>query len=150
MLNGITDLGVSFVAQARRRRAPSPMRTGAARGIGWASACMFAFMSGYSGLTAPITLSTIRGTAADPSGAIVGDFEIPGLQRGVYRLTASKAGFTSLTADQIMLETRRVNVIFELGPVGSEVTVNAGVAVIQTDTVKRSSPGGVTMTEGEI
>ncbi|MCZ2080404.1 MAG: TonB-dependent receptor [Bryobacterales bacterium] len=162
MLNGITDVFISLSVQARRRRAPSPMRTGAARGIGWASACMFAFMSGYSGLTAQITLSTIRGTAADPSGAIVGDaqialtnkntgerrealtnangdFEIPGLQRGVYRLTASKAGFKSFTADQIMLEateTRRVNVIFELGSVGSEVTVNAGAAVIQTDTVK--------------
>ncbi|MCC6391303.1 MAG: TonB-dependent receptor [Bryobacterales bacterium] len=121
-----------------------------------------ALLSGCGALTAQITLSTIRGTAADPSGAVVtearialintdtserrevrtnsnGDFEIPGLKRGVYRLTASKEGFKSFTADQIILEaseTRRVNVMFELGSVGSEVTVNAGAAVIQTDTVK--------------
>src|SRR6058998_3336314 len=69
-------------------------------------------------LPAQLTVSTIRGTATDPSGAAVvgvsitlvnlgtniqrvvvsnenGDFEIPDLQRGTYRLTASHTGFKS-------------------------------------------------------
>src|SRR5690348_11259855 len=125
-------------------------------------ACFFGLLLGCASLRAQITLSTIRGTAMDPSGAVVanaeialvsvetserrvvstndnGDFEIPGLQRGMYRLTASHPGFKSYVADRIMLEateTRRINVTFELGSVGSEVNVNAGAAVIQTDTAK--------------
>ncbi len=111
-------------------------------------------------LGAQLTLSTIRGTASDPTGAVVagaeitvtdaktntkrtvtttanGDFEVPDLYRGTYRLTATSAGFKTFVADNILLEgqqIRRVNVTFELGSVGSEVTVSAGAAVIQTDT----------------
>ena len=125
-------------------------------------AMLFAVLMGTSVLQAQITLSTIRGTAIDPSGAVVanaqialvnletserreihtndnGDFEIPGLQRGTYRLTAAHEGFKSFVADQIMLEAtdvRRINVTFVLGSVGSEVSVNAGAAVIDTDTAK--------------
>src|SRR2546425_2686744 len=94
-------------------------------------------------------LSTIRGTATDPTGAVVanakitvvnldtniqrttvtndnGDFEAPDLKRGTYRLTASSTGFKTFVADNILLESgqiRRTNVTFELGAVGTEVTV---------------------------
>jgi hypothetical protein len=67
-------------------------------------------------LLGQLTLSTIRGAAVDPTGAVVtnaniellqletnakrqvitnesGDFEIPDLQRGTYRLTARASGF---------------------------------------------------------
>src|SRR5262249_24747584 len=107
-----------------------------------------------------LTLSTIRGTATDPTGAVVtgttiqlihletnakrevvtnesGDFEIPDLQRGTYKLSARAPGFKTFVADGIILETsqiRRINVALEVGAVGSEVTVLAGAAVIQTDT----------------
>jgi len=113
-------------------------------------------------LGAQLTLSTIRGTAADPTGAVVagaeitvtnigtnekrtvktldsGDFEIPDLVRGNYRLSATQTGFKTFVADGIFLEgqqVRRINVTFELGSVGTEVTVTAGAAVIQTDTSK--------------
>lgn len=113
-------------------------------------------------LMAQLTLSTIRGTATDPSGAVVagaeitlvnletnfqrsvptsdsGDFEIPDLQRGTYRLTAAKTGFKNFIADNILIEgqqIRRINVAFELGAVGAEVTVRADAAVISTDTAK--------------
>ena len=109
-----------------------------------------------------LTLSTVRGTATDPSGAVVantkielvnletnskrdvttnesGDFEIPDLQRGTYRLSATAAGFKTFIADKIILEgsqIRRINVTLEVGGVGTEVTVQAGAAVIQTDTAK--------------
>ena len=68
-----------------------------------------------------------------------GDFEIPDLQRGTYRLTARAPGFKTWVADQIILETsqiRRINPTFEVGAVGTEVTVQVGAAVIQTDTAK--------------
>jgi len=115
-----------------------------------------------STLVGQLTLSTVRGTAADPTGAVVpkakivlicldtnqerdvttndsGDFEIPDLIRGRYRLTATATGFKTFVADNIILEAnqvRRVNVVFELGSVGTEVTVKVDAAVIQTDSAK--------------
>src|SRR5262245_2085614 len=73
------------------------------------------------------SLSTLRGTATDLLGAVVtntniellqletnakrqvltnesGDFEIPDLQGGTYRLTARAPGFKTWVADQIILE----------------------------------------------
>jgi len=122
-------------------------------------AAVLAFCSPLFG---QLTLSTIRGTATDPSGAVVihanievlhletnakrqvltnesGDFEISDLQRGTYRLTARAPGFKTWVAEEIILETsqiRRINPTFEVGAVGTEVTVQAGAAVIQTDTAK--------------
>jgi hypothetical protein len=116
-------------------------------------------------LPAQLTVSTIRGTATDPSGAAVvgvtitvvnlgtniqrvvvtndnGDFEIPDLQRGTYRLTASQAGFKNSVADNILLESnqiRRIDVALELGAVGAEVTVRADAAVISTESAKIQS-----------
>jgi hypothetical protein len=104
-----------------------------------------------------LTLSTIRGVATDPTGAVVsdvaitvtnletnarrevktaasGDFEIPDLQRGTYRMTATRAGFKTFVADNVILEgnqIRRVDVSLELGSVGTEVVVKANAAVIQ-------------------
>src|SRR6266851_7033757 len=113
----------------------------------------------FCGLLAPLlfcgpiygqlTLSTVRGTATDPTGAVVanaaisltnletnakrdvltneaGDFEIPDLQRGKYRLSATASGFKTFVADGIILEgsqIRRINVTLEVGAVGTEVTV---------------------------
>jgi hypothetical protein len=54
-------------------------------------------------------------------------------------LTAQAPGFKTWVADQIVLgtsEIRRINPSFEVGAVGTEVTVQAGAAVIQTDSAK--------------
>ena len=111
---------------------------------------------------AQFTTSTIRGHVNDPSGAAVvgaevklvntqtavertvmtnndGDFEVPDLQRGSYRLTVAMAGFKNFVADNIVLETsqiRRIDAALELGSVGTEVTVQANAAVIETDSAK--------------
>ena len=108
---------------------------------------------------AQLTVSTIRGTATDQSGAIIvnahirlvhletnlareidtnenGDFEIVDLPRGAYRLTATQPGFKTFVADNVVLESsqvRRIDVHFELGAAGTEVTVRADAAVIATD-----------------
>jgi len=126
------------------------------------TAQMLLLLLAYYQAWGQLTVSTIRGTATDPSGAGVpkagielvnaqtnlkrstvtnenGDFELPDLQRGTYILTASAPGFTKFVAENIILEStqvRRINVVFELGAVGSEVTVKADAAVIATETTK--------------
>ena len=113
-------------------------------------------------LFAQTTVSTIRGSVTDPSGAAVagasieitdlgtgvrrsvpssatGEFEIADLARGTYRLSATSPGFKTFIADNVILEStqiRRIDVVFELGAVGSEVMVRADAAVITTDTAK--------------
>jgi hypothetical protein len=111
---------------------------------------------------AQLTLSTLRGTVSDQSGAVIantqiavtetetnllrsvnsnenGDFEIPDLRPGKYRLVATAPGFKSFVADNILLESnqvRRVNVGLEIGSANTEVSVSAGAAVISTDSAK--------------
>lgn len=121
-----------------------------------------ASLLGPAVLSAQLTVSIIRGTATDPSGAAVanavitivntdtglkretitntaGDYELPDLPRGRYKLTATAAGFRGFTANDVVLEStqvRRINVPFEIGTVGAEITVTAGAAVISTDSSK--------------
>jgi Carboxypeptidase regulatory-like domain/TonB dependent receptor len=111
---------------------------------------------------AQLTLSTIRGAITDPTGATInaaqvalvsldtnarwsvtsnqnGDFEIPDLQPGRYKLTVTAPGFKNYIADEIVLESnqiRRIDPALELGAVGSEISVIAGAAVISTDSAK--------------
>ncbi|MEN6535714.1 MAG: carboxypeptidase regulatory-like domain-containing protein, partial [Bryobacteraceae bacterium] len=110
-------------------------------------------------LAAQSDQATVRGTAKDQTGAVVpsatieitnvatniarktitnehGDFEIPYLNRGTYRLTATATGFKSFVAESVILsiaEIRRIDVTFQLGDVTSAVTVTAGAGVIQTE-----------------
>src|SRR4030095_9484647 len=88
------------------------------------------YLLAASSAFAQLTVSTIRGTVADPTGAAAakasititnlgtnvsreaittesGDFEIPELQRGSYRLTAASAGFKKFVADNIILESNQ-------------------------------------------
>lgn len=121
-----------------------------------------AVLLGLMSCFAQTTVSTIRGSATDPSGAAVphaqieiidldtnirravpsndnGEFEVADLPRGTYRLTASSPGFKTFVADNIILESsqiRRIDIVFTLGEVGSQVSVRADAAVITTDTAK--------------
>jgi hypothetical protein len=57
-------------------------------------------------------------------------------------LIAPGAGFKNFVADNIILEAnqiRRIDIRFELGTVGTEITVSANAAVISTDTSKLQS-----------
>ena len=83
-------------------------------------------------LTGQETLSTLRGAATDVSGAVApgvaitveevstnivarkvstdsqGNYEIPGLKEGVYRLAAGLAGFKTLVTNDIILSANQV------------------------------------------
>jgi hypothetical protein len=104
-------------------------------------------------------LSTVRGVATDPTGAVVpnlkialldiernqsrttvttseGTYEIPFLVPGLYRLSATGPGFNEFVADQIRItsrETRRIDIALVIGQVGSTVNVTASTAVIETE-----------------
>ncbi len=113
-----------------------------------------------------LQLSTIRGTLVDASGAAVagarialtdvktnitrrsmvsdasGNFEMPDLVAGVYRLTAEAPGFKTFIADNLILEgsqIRRVDIALEVGQVAERITVQAGVTPITTDSAQITS-----------
>jgi Carboxypeptidase regulatory-like domain/TonB dependent receptor-like, beta-barrel len=109
-----------------------------------------------------LNVSTLRGTATDATGAAVpdvtvqvvnvgtnvsrsvktnvtGDYEIPDLQLGIYRLSAEMSGFKTFVAENIILESnqvRRVDIRLELGQLATEVSVRADAAVIHTESAR--------------
>ncbi len=105
--------------------------------------------------------ATLRGTVTDQSGAVVpgadivvtdlvtnvevrklvsdsnGNFEVPDLKPGTYRVKVDMSGFRSFVADGVKLDggqIRRVDVSLQVGSTSETVTVEAGAAVIQTET----------------
>lgn len=105
-------------------------------------------------------LATVRGSVTDQTGAVVpkvklvltnvgtntsreaesneaGDFEIPYVVQGSYKLAATATGFKNYIANDLLIrarEMRRIDVKLEVGAVGTEVTVSAGgAAVIATE-----------------
>ncbi len=111
-------------------------------------------------------LSTLRGTVTDPSGAVMpgvsvvaeematkitartvitdnqGNYEIPDIKAGTYRLRVTMPGFKGFTASDIVLESnqiKRVDVQLQIGEASSEVTVNEAARVIETEDSKLSA-----------
>ncbi|MPY88801.1 MAG: hypothetical protein GEU99_12835 [Luteitalea sp.] len=110
-------------------------------------------------VNAQINLSTIRGVIVDQSQGVLpgvdvtvtevntnlsrsavsddnGNFELADLRPGIYRLTASLSGFRTYIADDVHLEsgqTRRINMVLQIGDAAEQVTVTAGAAVISTE-----------------
>ena len=105
--------------------------------------------------------STIRGTVTDPTGAVVpkaevvvqdlttntvartvttdanGNYEVIDLRPGSYRLKADAPGFKTFVAENLLVvasQVRRMDVTFQVGVTSDSVTVEAGAAVINTET----------------
>lgn len=123
------------------------------------SACAAVLFCLSTALFAQSDLATIRGVVTDQSGASVpnakvvltnketnasreiqtsdsGEFELPFLNQGTYRLTATGTGFKTFVADDVLVrarEIRRIDARLELGAVGTEVVVSEGIAVIATE-----------------
>jgi hypothetical protein len=114
-----------------------------------------------STLLAQTALSVLRGTVTDPNGAALpgvkiavtdlatnitvrtvitddnGNFEIPDLKLGSYRLKAEKAGFRAYAADNVVMDagqTRRLDFALQVGEATETVTVEAGAALITNET----------------
>src|ERR1700722_5425572 len=98
------------------------------RCLSFAILALFACSTGYS----QIDLGTLRGTVTDPSGAIVndakvsvvdettnievrrtttdahGDYEIPDVKPGTYRVTAEREGFRSFIAVDVLIDPTQI------------------------------------------
>jgi hypothetical protein len=112
-------------------------------------------------LLAQADKSTLRGTVTDPSGAVVpkavitalelstnttarsvttdddGNYEIADLKPGTFRLTAEASGFRPFAAENLLLvaaQVRRIDIVFQVGTTTESITVQAGAAVINTET----------------
>jgi len=109
---------------------------------------------------AQATFGTITGTVTDSTGATVpntevsvinegtnlqrtvttgndGNYAVPNLNAGAYRVQAKAGGFKTFVVRGIALEalrTVRVDVRLEVGEVGTEVTIQGAAPVIETDT----------------
>jgi hypothetical protein len=116
-------------------------------------------------LVGQATFGGITGTVTDSTGAVVpnvdvqvinqgtniarsvitggsGNYEVPNLNSGAYRITARHPGFKTFTVEGIevaALRTVRVDVRMEVGDVGAEVTVQGAAPVIETDTASIAS-----------
>lgn len=106
--------------------------------------------------------ATITGTVTDQSGAVVpdakvkavhvgtnaertteassaGDFTIPALQAGTYRLEVEAKGFKTLIRNDVVLTpglTQRLDATLQVGEVSETVEVTAQAALLQTDNAK--------------
>ncbi|MPZ17816.1 MAG: hypothetical protein GEV06_07895 [Luteitalea sp.] len=119
-----------------------------------------------SATAAAQALSTIRGTVTDQSGGVIpgatvtitdvgtnvrvrtvvsnnsGDYEAPDLHPSTYQVRAELSGFRTFVADSVLLDgsqTRRLDIVLQLGELSDQVVVEAGAAVITTDSGDISS-----------
>ncbi|MGH9159323.1 MAG: carboxypeptidase-like regulatory domain-containing protein, partial [Vicinamibacteraceae bacterium] len=84
-------------------------------------------------LTEPATGSMVRAVVSDDSG----NYEMPDLRPGTYRLEVALEGFKTFVSENVLLEsgqTRRIDARLEVGGAKEEVTVVAGAQVLTTDT----------------
>ena len=128
--------------------------------------CLAGLLCSAFALYGQLQLSTIRGSVTDASGADVaganvavtdvktnvvvrsvssdaaGNFEVPDVVAGVYRVAVEAQGFKTFVADNIVLagsQIRRIPVHLEVGALTERITVEAGVSPITTDSAQITS-----------
>ncbi len=115
-----------------------------------------------AGSRAQTTFGSITGNVTDSSGAAVpnvtieathiqsnyryaaksnevGNYTLPQLREGEYRVRANATGFSEFIAQNVLLqarEERRLDIRLQVGTLGSAVEVTAGAALIETDTAR--------------
>lgn len=117
-------------------------------------------LTGFAVLTAQQDRGTLTGTASDPAGAVVpgvkvtitntatnatyetatnsaGQFTMPNLPIGPYRVQYETAGFKAFVRDGVNLgvaQVIRVDAVLQIGTTTESVEVSAEAAILQTDT----------------
>ena len=114
---------------------------------------------------AQVTTSRLSGAVTDPQGAMIlgaavtvvneatgakftattsaaGDWDVPSLDIGSYRVTVSARGFKTAVMPHVVLEVNTpgtVNVKLELGAVTETVTVSTGAQIMETESATVTS-----------
>src|SRR5690606_17902056 len=81
---------------------------------------------------------TVRTTTSDGSG----NYEIPDVGAGAYRITVEMTGVKTFVADNVVVEgsqIRRVEARLEVGQIAERITVEAGATPITTDSAQITS-----------
>src|SRR5712691_11466627 len=93
-----------------------------------------------SGASIPGTIITITNIATNVKTTYTtdatGDYYVPSLLPGHYRIEAERTGFKKATVDDVTLEvnkTLRVDITMVLGQMAEAVEVSAGTQLVQTD-----------------
>lgn len=145
-----------------RTKTPHPFGNAVCRGL---ALCFSLLISSFMAPAQTGTGGTILGTVTDPSGAIVpnasitvtnidtnqsrevktnqsGDYLLPGLQIGHYKLRAEVSGFKAVEQTNIALnvgDRERVDFKLEVGNTQQSVTVEATPVAVQSESGEVSS-----------
>jgi Carboxypeptidase regulatory-like domain/TonB dependent receptor len=97
-----------------------------------------------------VTITNTRtGQAYEVQTNSAGQYEVPGLPAGSYKLVAEHAGFKTRVVDKIVLyatDRRAIDATLDLGQVSEQVTVTADAITVNTQT----SENGATIDEKEV
>ena len=80
--------------------------------------------------------NTRTGSSSSVATAPEGEYTVPSLDPGVYRVTVSASGFKTKIINEVVLnvsQTVRVDVVLDVGEITTKVEVTASVPVVQTD-----------------
>jgi Carboxypeptidase regulatory-like domain/TonB dependent receptor len=93
------------------------------------------------GATVTITKVDTNATRTVKSGDS-GEYQVPGLEIGTYKVVATKQGFQTVTQENIVLQTNdrlRIDLTLTPGDVTAAVTVTAGAPLVETESSDRGA-----------
>lgn len=128
--------------------------------VAWPRTLALAVLSAAAPLAAQTVTATLVGTIADPTGAAIagatvtvehrqtgltrtavsnelGDYRLPSLPTGFYRMTVESPGFKRLLIDDVELvvdQTLRVDGVLQVGEVVETVEVSAATPLVASET----------------
>ncbi|HEV2828174.1 MAG TPA: TonB-dependent receptor [Pyrinomonadaceae bacterium] len=95
-----------------------------------------------------VTDATVTGTKVDTGASRTattdasGNYQLPLLDIGIYKVTVTKQGFQTVTQENVTLQTQdrlRVDLIMAPGTVTGEVTVSAAPTLVETESSDRGN-----------
>src|ERR1039457_3256140 len=99
---------------------------------------------------AQVTVTTTRtGRVYEAQTNSAGEYEVPGLPAGLYKMAAEHVGFKTRVVNGIVLyatDRRAVDTILDVGQVSEQVTVTADITTVNTQT----SETGATISANEV